>query len=201
MNIPALSRAEVFRTMLTSADGLSQAEAEKRQQEYGPNEVTERRRVPLYRHFLAQFTHFLAVLLWLAAALCFLSDYLRPGEGLLSLGVAIVAVIFINAIFTFIQEYRAEKAIEALKALLPFQVKVLREGRELQMPARDRGPRRPVSPGGRRQSPRGRPPGGSKSAVGQQCPPHRGIRPENPDRRTLYRRLSGQSRTWCLPAP
>ncbi len=86
MNIPALSPAEVFRTMLTSADGLSQAEAEKRRQEYGPNEITERRRVPLYRRFLAQFSHFLAVLLWLAAALCFLSDYLRPGEGLLSLG-------------------------------------------------------------------------------------------------------------------
>ena len=137
MNIPALSKAEVFQTMLTSADGLSPAEAEKRRQEYGPNEITERRRVPLYRRFLAQFSHFLAVLLWLAAALCFLSDYLRPGEGLLSLGLAILAVIFINAAFTFIQEYRAEKAVEALKALLPFQVKVLREGRQLQIPARD----------------------------------------------------------------
>ncbi len=55
----------------------------------------------------------------------------------MSLGLAILAVIFINAAFTFIQEYRAEKAVEALKALLPFQVKVLREGRQLQIPARD----------------------------------------------------------------
>lgn len=137
MNIPALPLEEVFRSMLTSAQGLTQAEAEKRRQEYGPNEITERRPVPLYRHFLAQFSHFLAVLLWLAAALCFLSDYLRPGEGLLSLGVAILAVILINAIFTFIQEYRAEKAVQALKALLPYQVKVVREGRQRLIPARE----------------------------------------------------------------
>ena len=50
----------------------------------------------------------------------FLSEYLHPGEGMLTLGAAIIAVIFINAGFTFIQEYRAEKALEELKNYFHF---------------------------------------------------------------------------------
>jgi sodium/potassium-transporting ATPase subunit alpha len=56
---------------------------------------------------------------------------------MLTLGLAIVGVIFINAIFTFIQEYKAEKAVEKLKLLLPFYVKVIREGKEKEIPARE----------------------------------------------------------------
>lgn len=56
---------------------------------------------------------------------------------MLTLSIAIVAVIFINAVFTFIQEYRAEKALEALKKLLPFYVKVLRDGKEKEIHARE----------------------------------------------------------------
>jgi sodium/potassium-transporting ATPase subunit alpha len=137
MNIHALSRPEVLKALVTSEAGLSQAEARSRLREYGLNEITEVRKVPLYLRFLAQFTHFLAVLLWLAAALCFISEYLRPGEGLLSLGLAILGVILINAVFTFIQEYRAERALAALKALLPFNVKLVREGQQREIPARE----------------------------------------------------------------
>ena len=52
------------------------------------------------------------------------------------LGLAIVAVIVINAVFTFIQEYRAEKALEALKKLLPFNVKVSEDGNEIEAACR-----------------------------------------------------------------
>jgi sodium/potassium-transporting ATPase subunit alpha len=86
---------------------------------------------------LGQFTHFLAVLLWMAALMSFLSECLHPGEGMLTLGIAIVAVIFINAVFTFIQEYRAEKAVGALKKLLPFRVKLVRDGKEKEIYARE----------------------------------------------------------------
>src|SRR4030043_1222879 len=56
---------------------------------------------------------------------------------MLTLGFAIIAVIFINAIFTFIQEYRAEKSLEALKKLLPFYVKVMRGGATKEIHARE----------------------------------------------------------------
>ncbi|MBI5057817.1 MAG: cation-transporting P-type ATPase [Nitrospirae bacterium] len=128
MNIHNLSKTEVLKNLVTSEKGLSETEAARRMHEYGLNEIKEVRKKALYLRFIAQFTHFLAMLLWLAAGLCFLSEYLHPGEGLVSLGIAIIVVILINAVFTFVQEYRAEKAIEALKKLLPFNVKVVREG-------------------------------------------------------------------------
>jgi sodium/potassium-transporting ATPase subunit alpha len=137
MNVQALSRPEIIKSLATSETGLSQAEAAKRVHEYGPNEISEVKKSPLYFRCFAQFTHFLAVLLWFAAFLCFLSEYLRPGEGLLSLGLAITGVIGINAVFTSIQEYRAERAVEALKALLPFNVKVIREDQQREIPARE----------------------------------------------------------------
>jgi len=86
---------------------------------------------------VAQFTHFLALLLWIAAGLSFLSEYLHHGEGMLSLGIAIVVVIFINALFTFVQEYRADKAVEALKKLMPFKVKVMRDSILNEIPSGD----------------------------------------------------------------
>ncbi len=135
MKIHAVSREEALQALGSRESGLTAAEAQRRLQEYGPNEIREVRRRPLWRRFLAQFTHFLAVLLWLAALLCFLSDYLRPGEGMSRLGAAILGVILINAVFTFIQEYRAEKAVAALKALLPFNVKVRRDGVLITIPA------------------------------------------------------------------
>ena len=137
MKIQNLTKEEVFTSLITSETGLSEEAAKKRLQEYGPNEIKEVRKKPLYLRFISQFTHFLAVLLWIAAVLSFLSEYLHPGEGMLTLGLAITAVIFINAFFTFIQEFRTEKALDALKKLLPFFVKVLREGKEKEIHAKE----------------------------------------------------------------
>jgi sodium/potassium-transporting ATPase subunit alpha len=137
MKINNLKKEEVFRSLVTSENGLSEEEAKRRFSEFGPNEIKEAKKTPLSIRFLKQFTHFLAILLWIGAGLAFLSEYLHPGEGMLTLGLAIIGVIFINAIFTFIQEYRAEKSIEKLKLLLPFYVKVIREGREKEIPARE----------------------------------------------------------------
>ena len=137
MKIQALSHDEVFSSLLSSPQGITGEEAARRLAEYGPNEIREVRGRSLASRLVAQFTHFLALLLWFAAALCFLSEYLHPGEGLLRLGIAILAVIFINALFTFIQEYRTEKAIEELRKLLPFRVAVIRNGTEGEIDARE----------------------------------------------------------------
>jgi len=137
MKIHNLTKEEVFRTLVTSEQGLSEEEAKRRLSEFGFNEIKEAKKKSLSIRFFKQFTHFLAILLWIAAFMSFLSEYLHPGEGMLTLGIAIIAVIFINAGFTFIQEYRAEKALEELKKLLPFYVKVLRDGKEKEIYARD----------------------------------------------------------------
>jgi len=130
LRIQSLSEADVYEALITNADGLQDEEAARRIDEFGPNEIRGVRRKPLLFRFLSHFTHFLAVLLWIAAGLSFLSEYMHPGEGMLTLGFAIIAVILINASFTFFQEYRTERALEELKKLLPFVVTVLRSGKE-----------------------------------------------------------------------
>jgi sodium/potassium-transporting ATPase subunit alpha len=137
MRINALSVEKVLDILVTSIDGLSEEEAQRRLHEFGHNEIEQIEKRPLIYKFLEQFIHFLAILLWIGALLCFLSEYLFPGEGMATLGIAIIAVILINGIFTFIQEYRAEKVLNAMKKLLPFRAKVIREGRLREIDARE----------------------------------------------------------------
>lgn len=137
MKINNLTKEEVFSKLVTSEMGISNEEAKKRFHEFGPNEIKEVKKTSLPVNFIKQFTHFLAILLWIGAGLAFLSEYFRPGEGMMTLGLAIVGVIVVNAVFTFIQEYKAERSIEKLKLLLPFCVRVIREGREVKITARE----------------------------------------------------------------
>lgn len=140
MRIHNLSNSEALQSLVTSEAGLTDDEARRRLDEYGYNEIRQVLRKSLLLKLFSQFTHFLAILLWIAAGLAFLSEYFSPGEGMLSLGIAIVAVIVINAFFTFIQEYRAEKVIEALQKQLPFMVKAVRAGKQTEMHAREMVP-------------------------------------------------------------
>lgn len=137
MRVNKSTKEELFKLLDTSEAGLTEEEAKTRLSHFGFNEIKETRKTPLVFKFLNQFTHFLAIILWLAAALAFVSDYIHPGEGMRHLGFAIIGVIVINALFAFVQEYRAEKAIEKLRLMLPFYVRVIREGAEKQIHARE----------------------------------------------------------------
>lgn len=119
MEVAALSEPAFFTELETSPAGLSQAEAARRLRQYGANTLHVVKGVSFPRRFLAQFTHFLALLLWIAAGLSFLADALQPGQGMAMLGWTILAVIAVNAVFSFVQEYKAERATEALHRLLP----------------------------------------------------------------------------------
>ncbi|HEY9835154.1 MAG TPA: cation-transporting P-type ATPase, partial [Stenomitos sp.] len=126
----ALSVEAVYESLGTSAQGLSETEAAQRLERYGANELPEPAHRPLWLRFTDQLTHFMALLLWVAGILAFIS---RTPE----LGWAIWAVIWINAAFSFWQEYQAEQALAALKKVLPVQVRVYREGELKQILARE----------------------------------------------------------------
>ena len=121
-----LTVSEIFKHLGTRAGGLSPEEAQERLRRYGPNTLKEPSHYSLIRRFLDQFTHFLAILLWIAAALAFAAEFMKPGEGMATLGWAILGVIVINAVFAFFQEYKAERAVHALHRLLPARAWVLR---------------------------------------------------------------------------
>ncbi len=119
----------LLRHLKSARQGLTSREAQRRLVQFGPNELRRRggRRWP--RELARQFTHPLALLLVAAAVLAWVA-------GILAVAVAIVAVILINAVFAFIQEMQAERAVEALAQFLPAQAKVVRDGQHQVVEAR-----------------------------------------------------------------
>jgi potassium/sodium efflux P-type ATPase len=119
---------EVFTTIRSTTDGLSQQEAETRIKQHGPNRLTpQKRRSPLLR-FLMQFHNVLIYVLLLAAVIAaFLQHWLDAG--------VIFGVIVINAFIGFVQEGKAEKALEAIRQFLSLEALVLRDGKKRVIPA------------------------------------------------------------------
>jgi potassium/sodium efflux P-type ATPase len=126
----ALPTESVYEALGSNIQGLTEAAAIDRFTQFGANELPEPAHRPMWLRFADQLTHFMALLLWVAGVLAFISC--TP-----ELGWAIWAVILINAIFNFWQEFQAEQALAALKKVLPMQVKVLRDGVLKQIPARE----------------------------------------------------------------
>jgi magnesium-transporting ATPase (P-type) len=134
MKIHQLPLNEVYASLQTSRGGLTADEAHRRFTEFGPNRIEPPPRTPLVVRLLKEFTHFFAVILWIGAALAFWAEWQSPGQGMATLGQAIVGVIIINGVFSFWQVYRAERALAALERLLPHRVKVFREGAFAEVP-------------------------------------------------------------------
>jgi P-type Ca2+ transporter type 2C len=111
-----------------SQEGLSMDEAQKRSEEYGPNELKEAKRITPLAIFFNQFKDFMILVLMVAAVISgFLGDIIDT--------IAIVAIVIINAIIGFIQEYKAEKAMQALKKMSTSMAKVLRSNQVRQIPS------------------------------------------------------------------
>ena len=110
--------------------GLTTAVAAERLLADGPNVLPSARRHSPVRRFLRELTHFFALMLWVAAGLALVA-------GMPQLAVAVVAVVVLNAVFSFVQESRADRAAERLKSLLPARVTVLRDGRRQEVQAAD----------------------------------------------------------------
>ena len=126
--IAGLVADQALASLNSSPDGLAESEAGRRQQEFGPNRLEAVRSIPLWLRFAREFSHFFALILWVAAGLAFFAERLGPGQGMRQLGIAIIGVILINGVFSFWQEYRAERALEALRRLLPQRIRAVRDG-------------------------------------------------------------------------
>jgi Ca2+-transporting ATPase len=122
-NWHALSVNQAFSLLKTKPAGLSQEEAERRFRKFGANKLPEEKRLPWSSVFLAQFKSPLVYILLIAAVICF---FLREW---IDMGVILAAVI-LNTLVGFIQENKAEQAIEVLKKAVKQKAKVLRDGRE-----------------------------------------------------------------------
>ncbi|MEW1953157.1 cation-transporting P-type ATPase [Terrabacter sp. NPDC080008] len=127
---PQESIDRLLRDLRTRRTGLTDREAARRLVVFGPNELTRRGGRTWPRDLFRQLVHPLALLLWVAALLAWVSR--TP-----ALAVAIVVVILLNALFAFVQERHAEQAVEALAAYLPVTVRVVRDGAARPVEARE----------------------------------------------------------------
>ncbi len=125
-----LTPEQVCAALETGPGGLSDAAAQERLERYGPNELTEGRKISAWGILLRQFANLLILILLVATVISFLL-----GERLDAW--VILAIVLACVVLGFVQEYRAEKAAAALKQLAAPVATVMREGHERAIPARE----------------------------------------------------------------
>ena len=125
-----LAEAEVFSSLRSSATGLSASEAARRLAEHGPNEVQPARRLSGAHIFIQQFKNALIIILLAATTV---SAFLGHGVEAVAIGVIVLFAVVLG----FVQEFRSERAIEALRRMAAPSATVLRDGEEVTTAARD----------------------------------------------------------------
>jgi Ca2+-transporting ATPase len=128
MNWHRLNNQEVFELLTTNQEGLSAPAAEDKLRQVGPNELKEGKKKSIAGMLLAQFKDVM-ILVLLAAAI------IAGVIGDLTDTIVILIIVLLNAVIGFIQEYRAEKAMQALKQMAVTQCRVLRDGSITSLPA------------------------------------------------------------------
>lgn len=125
-----LSVEDVLSSLETRQDGLTQTEAEERLNQYGPNELKSGQRTTPLMILFEQFKNIFVIILLLAVALSAVLGHALEA-------VAIAVIVLFSVVFGFVQEYRAERAIEALREMAAPTANVLRDGDVVDLPARD----------------------------------------------------------------
>ncbi len=128
--IYALRPAEVYTALSSSPEGLADDQLEDRRALYGRNILSDPPKPDPVRKWLGFTTHPMALLLWLAGLVSFAVNH--PIQGVL-----IWIVVLVNAGFSFWREHQAEQAVQALAALLPSYARVVRNGKEIEIPTAD----------------------------------------------------------------
>ncbi|MGB9441940.1 MAG: cation-transporting P-type ATPase, partial [Desulfobacterales bacterium] len=111
---------EVVGQLGSSVKGLSAQEAQNRLKKYGPNELDEKKKKSAFMMLMDQFTDFMIIVLMAAAVVAGVAG--KPTDA-----VAIIAIVILNAIIGFVQEYRADKAMAALKKMAASASTVMRD--------------------------------------------------------------------------
>ncbi|HBG92308.1 MAG TPA: ATPase, partial [Nitrospiraceae bacterium] len=119
---------EAIEALNSSIQGISSEEAQKRLAEYGPNELKEKKKKTPLMMFLDQFRDFMILVLIAAAVISGIIG--EPSDT-----IAIAVIVILNAVIGFIQEYRAEKAMAALKRMSAPTATVIRDGVHAGIPA------------------------------------------------------------------
>ena len=141
----AMEIREVMKELKVDHKGLTSKEASERLQKYGYNELVEKRRVTPLQIFLNQFKDIFVIMLLIAIVLSVIVGWYKSTTATGHNGaldeyvdaITIGAIVALNAIVGFVQEYRSEKAIEAMKKLAAPRARVLRDGKEMIIPARE----------------------------------------------------------------
>ncbi|MGD8543689.1 MAG: cation-translocating P-type ATPase [Candidatus Bathyarchaeota archaeon] len=141
----AMKTEELMVTLKASEKGLSAEEAERRLQEFGPNELVERKRITPLQIFLGQFKDVFVIMLLVAIVISLLVAWYKTSiapsaEGSLDEyvdAITIGAIVVLNSVVGFVQEYRSEKAMEAMKKMTAPKARVLRDGKEMLIPAKE----------------------------------------------------------------
>ncbi|MAG47706.1 calcium-translocating P-type ATPase, SERCA-type [archaeon] len=120
----------VFRELKTSKDGLSEEESKLRLQKYGLNELKEGKRISPFKIFINQFKSFVVYILIGALVISlFFKEFIDS--------IVIGAILLLNGVLGFIQEYKAEKSIQALKKLSSLHIEVVRESKIKRIDSKD----------------------------------------------------------------
>ncbi|NLL06508.1 MAG: cation-translocating P-type ATPase [Clostridiaceae bacterium] len=108
--------------------GLSEKEAKKKLEKYGPNTLSEKKKISALKILLEQFGDFMVLIL---IACTLISAFM----GEITEAITIIAIVMVNSVLGFIQEYRTEKTMAALKGLAAPIARVIRDGRSVEIPA------------------------------------------------------------------
>ncbi len=130
MEFHSLSLEDVYKELKSSNKGLTSEEAKQRLEEFGSNELQEKEKIKPITIFINQFKSFVIGILIVVVIISLLLKEWPEA-------IAVFAILILNAFLGFIQEYKAEKAIEALKKLATPKAKVIRNGRDQEIDSRE----------------------------------------------------------------
>ncbi len=130
-----LTQEQLLKEFRTSKSGLYGDDVQRRQNDFGKNQIEQKKKKNYFKEYFKQYIEFFPILLEIAGILAFIADFYQPNEGNNILGYAIFGAVFINASFTFWQNFKADKAMDALLKLMPTIIKVKREGKIIEVDA------------------------------------------------------------------